>query len=93
MSERLREAARVALEHGARVEVIGCWVWAWYSERPPAETREAMKAAKFKYNGKRKCWQFAGRPSKGSPEHTDGIRRKYGAFAVSADDFAEVMAE
>lgn len=84
MSENeLETVARGARGLGADVEIVGLWVWARFTQRPPVDTRKAMIAAGFHWNPKRKLWQFAGVPARHSDASDDELRQKYGALAVA----------
>jgi hypothetical protein len=48
--------AAVAKKCGAVVEIVGAWVWAYFSAKPDTETRETLKAEHFRWNPRRGCW-------------------------------------
>ena len=84
LSEELRNAAAHAAALGASVEIVGAWVWATFAQKPPKESREAMSAAGYHWNRKRKCWQYAGVPSRHSDASEDELKQKYGAVRLQA---------
>lgn len=90
MTEELKavvlEKASKAAHLGALTEIVGSWVWARFDVKPPREVLTEMKAAAFRWNPKRKVWQFAGTPSRRSPVNADGIKAKYGAQAVILEE-------
>ena len=52
-------------------ELVGCWVWVSFDEKPDEGTRKTLKAAGFRWVRKRSKWAHnCGRPcrsSKGNP--------------------------
>ena len=74
----LIEKARKAQAVGARVEIVGSWVWAEFESKPPVAARELLKAEGYHWNRKREVWQFAGVPCRHSPASAPEIKAKYG---------------
>lgn len=81
--ETIKSKADIAMATGARVEIVGSWVWASFPARPPRETRDALKLAGFHWNKKRECWQFAGTPARYSREDSETLKAKYGAVRLA----------
>ncbi len=78
--------AEVAKQAGAsRVEIIGRWVWAWFTGVPSPQARQVLKDARYKWNAKRKVWQFAGVPCRYTKAGTFQIRAKYGSRVVTEE--------
>ena len=72
--------ATLAAQYGATVEVVGAWVWATFAAKPDETVRDALKAAGFRWNHKRRLWQNpCGVMSGGSPLTADELRIKYDA--------------
>lgn len=70
-----------------RFEVIGAWVWVWFSGKPSDDCRESLKSAGFHWNKTRACWQHTGgRPSRHTDAAVGYVREKYGSAVVKADD-------
>lgn len=42
---------------GARVTLVGAWVWVTFPSKPDDATRAALKEAGFHWNHKRQTWQ------------------------------------
>ena len=80
--ELAEKARKVAGVPGAHVEIIGSWIWLDFPAKPAVEVRDMLKAEGFNWNHKRACWQFAGRPSGGSPAARWYLAAKYGAQEV-----------
>lgn len=81
-NQDLIDKARKAQEAGARVEIVGTWVWAEFESKPPVEARELLKSEGFHWNRKREVWQFAGVPCRHSPAMSGEIKAKYGAHEL-----------
>jgi hypothetical protein len=81
--EVLKDKAAVAIKAGARVEIVGAWVWASFPARPPIESRAALKAAGYHWNKKREVWQYAGVPSRFTTADSDRVKEKYGAVRLA----------
>ena len=48
-------------------ELVGCWVWVSFDEKPDEETRSTLKAAGFRWVRKREKWAHnCGRPCRSS---------------------------
>lgn len=82
-SEKLRNLIDVikwCQVNGLPADVVGRWVWLKFDAKPDEDTRNALKAAGFKWVQRRKEWAHnCGHPSrhgKGNP------RFKYGQVAV-----------
>lgn len=76
------------LPSAQRVEVIGAWVWVWFSARPAVEVRDALRAAGFHWNQTRGCWQHTGgKRTRHTTADAGYLRSKYG-FVTIADEAA-----
>jgi hypothetical protein len=71
---------------GARVAIIGRWIWVKFPSKPDDDTRGWLKACKFRWNKTRGVWQFAGVPAKKSNENAATIAARYGVRRILADD-------
>ena len=76
--------AQVAQALGAKVKLVGAWVWAEFERKPSAEVRQALKEAKYHWNKTRGCWQFAGVPCRHTKAMTAYVWAKYGATDLEA---------
>lgn len=86
--EIIRINALKAREFGARVEIVGLWVWAYFDSKPAKEVRQALKDMRFHWNKVRGCWQFAGVPCSKSPADSFSIKAKYGVQEIMDDTLA-----
>ena len=83
--ELAEKAQRVAVQApGARVRIIGLWIWVDFASKPAMEVRDMLKSEGFRWNRKRECWQFAGIRTTQSPHGRDYIENKYGVHEVEA---------
>ena len=84
--QKIREAlSRVVFLDGVDVEMIGCWVWL---SGDTFRHKEAIKAAGFRWSGKRKMWHFAPYETghrRGSGKTTDQLRKQYGSGKVAKE--------
>ena len=64
--------ARPIKDERGTVELVGCWLWIDFPEKPSAELRTSLKDAGFWWNDKRGSWCHSGGNhswhSKGSPK-------------------------
>jgi len=81
VAEKARKVA--ALAPGARVRIIGLWIWLDFASKPDATVRAMLKAEKFRWNHKRGCWQFAGVKSRKSRHSRWVIEATYGVQEVA----------
>ena len=87
LKEIITEKYNTAQSLGAVVEVIGSWVWAEFKTIPSPEVRTKLKAEGFKWNLKRKLWQYAGIPSKGnSKTPKELLKYKWGCFQIATPE-------
>ena len=78
------KAQRVAKQApGARVRIIGLWIWIDFPGKPAADVRAMLKAEEFRWNNKRGCWQFAGCKSRKSRQSRWVIEAAYGVQEVA----------
>ena len=78
--QKIIDGYELAQRHGATVEVIGAWVWAWFDAIPTAEARQELKDSGFRWNMKRKCWQLAGVPCRSKKNKPAGWLKAQWAF-------------
>lgn len=88
----IAEAIRHAIEQiihldGLEIELCGSWVWV--SSNTYAN-KDALKAAGYKFAGKKKEWFFAGVPSsnRGGEFTKDDIRTRYGSERVQSQTWS-----
>ncbi len=60
-------------------ELVGCWVWVSFDEKPDEETRKLLKDAGFRWVRKRSKWAHnCGRPCRSSKSNPwDKYEHKY----------------
>lgn len=79
-------AVRQALEQivtlpNIEIEVCGWWIWITGDTKP---SKDALKAAKFRWSFKKEAWYFAGCPSKGrGASSLNDIRTTYGSERIA----------
>lgn len=74
---------------GARVELVGRWLWCSFPGVPSAETRDALKRNGWRWAPNKGRWYFAGVPSHarrrgGVPMET--IRDRYGCIVIRSEE-------
>lgn len=80
ISQKARKVATLA--PGARVRIVGLWIWIDFESKPGATVRAMLKAEKFRWNHSRGCWQFAGVKSRKSRGGRWAIEARYGVQEV-----------
>ena len=74
------------LPHNATLEAIGVWLWATFEGKPSEQTRGNLKTMGYRFNGTRKCWQWAPykRRSFASKRGKAYLESKYGKRVIEA---------
>ena len=64
---KIAELIEFCKQHKFIAELVGCWVWVSFDEKPEPETRSILKSAGFRWVKKRGKWAHnCGRPCRSS---------------------------